>query len=211
MKKFGLLILLVLVIGISIFLYKGTYSIDEESMNIKEKLNLKYDTDNFENKIYDYIDMIDDEVIPMSSYAMSDILSDNYDFLTVFAIDFILKHAESYSDEITILDSYTYNDGYRMYTTNKYVSKNVIYKITEDVFNKRDYLIINDYLKLTNDMVPLLLINDDNFEMKIDKIISVLESGNNYIVKVKYEDMDLIYKYIFQKVDDRLILKNLEI
>ena len=209
MKKYVWLVIVVFVIGIGILLYKGTYSMEEEDISVK--LVLKYDSDNLENKIYDYIDMIDDEIIPMSSFVMSDVLSDNYDFLTVFAIDFILKHIDYYSDKITILDDYTYDDGYMTYTTSKYVSKDVIYKITDDVFNKKDYLIINDYLKVNNDMVPLLIINDDSFGMEIDRIVSTVESGNNYIVKVKYKDMDLVYKYVFQKVDDRLVLKNLEV
>ena len=211
MKKYVWIFILVFVIGFGIFLYKGTYSIDYENNDVVRNLNLKYDKDKLNNNFYNYIDLIDDSVISTSSFVMSDVLSENYDFLTVFAIDFILKHIDDYRSDIVTLDNYTYNDGYNDYKTNKYVSKDVIYGITNDVFGKKDYLIINEYLKLSYDMVPLLLIDKTDFAMELDEIVNVLQRGNNYEVSVKYRDNDLIYKYIFQQVDDRLILKNIEI
>ena len=208
MKKYILIILLVLVVGIGIFIYKGTYSI-EEDVSVKKDLILKYD-DNVEDKFYNYIDMIDDVLIPTSSYVMSDVLSDNYDFLTVFAIKYILENEDLFKQDIEIMDKYTYNNGYMDYSTNKYVNKDIIYMITDEVFGKRDYVIINDYLEVNNDMVPLLILDEYDFEMAIQGT-EVNRFSDNYIVNVRYKDNDLIYRYIFVKDNDRLILKNVEI
>ena len=202
-------LLIVLITGIIVILlvFKGTYSLDEDINDDKISLNLMYDKDNLNDNFYNYIDLIDNFVIPTSSYAMSNVLSDNYDFLTVFAIDFILKHESEYTDNIVILNDYNYGG----YHTNKYVKKDVIYKITGDVFNKKDYVIINDYLKIYDDMVPLLVVNNYDYDMQIDRIVNILEDNNTYVVSVKYNDIDLIYKYMFLKMDNRLILKNIEI
>jgi len=171
---------------------------------------LEYDSVNLEEEIYNYIDMIDDVLIPTSSYVMSDVLSDNYDFLTVFAINYILKNSDLFNQDIKVLDNYTYSDGYSNYSTNKYVNKDIIYKITDGVFNKRDYVIINDYLKINGDMVPLLLLYNYEFEMTIDKL-EVNKFDDNYIINVNYKDNDLVYRYVFMRSNDRLILKNLEV
>ena len=93
-----LVVVLLLVMVVGIFIYKGTYSIvdkDNTSVieNAGEKLILKYDSSDLETDIYNYIDMIDDILIPVSSYTMSDVLSENYDFLVLFAINYILKIA----------------------------------------------------------------------------------------------------------------------
>ncbi len=208
MRKYVWIIILILVVVGGIFFYKGTYSL-EEDVSIKKDLILKYD-DNLEDKFYNYIDMIDDALIPNSSYVMSDILSDNYDFLTVFAINYILNNEELFKDDIKIMNKYTYNNGYMNYSTQKYVNKEIIYLITNGLFGKRDYVIINDYLKVENDMVPLLLLDSFEFMMDIQDV-EVNQFSDNYIVNVKYKDNDLVYRYIFVKNDDRLILKNLEI
>lgn len=207
-RKVLFIVGLIFVAFIFIMLFKDTYAINEDG---NSSLVLEYDKDNLNDNFYNYIDKIDDTVIPTSSYVMSSVLSDNYDFLTVFAINYILKHSDDYIDDIVLMNNYTFNDGYNNYSTNKYVNKSVIYKITDQVFGKKDYVIINDYLKVVNDMVPLLLIYNYDFYMSIDKVINVLEDGNNYIVSVKYKDNDLIYKYIFLKDNDRLILKNIEV
>ena len=207
-RKVLFIVGLIFVAFIFIMLFKDTYAINEDNIS---DLILRFDIENLNDNFYNYIDKIDDTVIPTSSYVMSNVLSDNYDFLTLFAINYILKHSDDYIYDIVLMNNYTFNDGYNNYSTNKYVSKNVIYKITDEVFGKKDYVIINDYLKVVNDMVPLLLIYNYDFYMSIDKIINVLEDGNNYIVSVKYKDNDLIYKYIFLKDNDRLILKNIEV
>ena len=209
MKKYIWIFILVFMIGVGLFLYKGTYSI-EDDVSIKKDLILEYDSVNLEEEIYNYIDMIDDVLIPTSSYVMSDVLSDNYDFLTVFAINYILKNSDLFNQDIKVLDNYTYSDGYSNYSTNKYVNKDIIYKITDGVFNKRDYVIINDYLKINGDMVPLLLLYNYEFEMTIDKL-EVNKFDDNYIINVNYKDNDLVYRYVFMRSNDRLILKNLEV
>ena len=211
-KKYLLLVVLVFIIGTILLIYKitkETYSLNEEVMG--KDLILKYDNDNLSNNFRNYVDLIDDSLIPIASFVMSDVLSDNYDFLTVFAINYILNNIEDFEEDIYAMDNYIYNNGYITYSTNKYVKKDLIYRITNEVFNKKDYVIINDYLKIDDNMVPLLLIDNYNFDMKIEKILDIINKDDNYVVKVKYSDNDLIYKYIFEKNADRLILKNLEV
>ena len=208
MKKVVWIVILFLIIGVSLLIYKGTYSLDEDT-GVKRDLILRYEGID-DDKIINYIDMIDDVLLPISSYTMSDILSNNYDFLTAFAINYILKNSDLFRQDITIMDDYVYNNGYMNYSTNKYVNKEIIYMITSGVFNKRDYVIINDYLEVRNDMVPLLLLYNNDISMNISKA-EVNRFNDNYIVNVWYENNDLVYKYIFVYDDDRLILKNLEI
>ena len=205
--KYLIIFFLALLLTGIIFILKSTYSKGEEVIEKQNDLILKFDESNLEENFYNYIDLIDGSLIPTSSFIMSSILSDNYDFLSIFAIDFILKNIDNYLDDIIVMDNYTYKN----YSTNKYVKKDVIYKITNEVFNKKDYLIINDYLNLSNDMVPLLLIDNYDFNMKIDKIINIESNNDTYIVNVKYIDNDLIYKYVFERKEDRLILKTLEV
>ena len=71
-----------------------------------------------------YVDTIDDYLFPNSSFIYSDVLTENYDFLTNFAIDYIINNKTHYSDKIIKLDSYDYYDvHYNKKTTNEYIDK----------------------------------------------------------------------------------------
>ena len=142
---------------------------------------------------------------------MSNTLNDNYDFLTIFAINFILNNEKYYKNDIVLGDYYTYNDGYNTYTTNKYINIDIIYDITYNILGKNNYYIINDYLTIENNLLPLLLIKDYQFFMDIEEIIDIVKFSNNYEVSVKYKNMDLIYKYIFEEENNQLIIKNIEV
>ena len=211
-KKYMLFVVTLCVLGISLFVgNKGSFANDnvvEDNFNI----NLEYNEDRniLKNDLFNYIDLIDNSLFAMSSFNMSDTLNENYDFLMDFAISFILNNEEIYKDDIVLGDEYVYIDDFgNKYSTNKYVNIELIYEITNSIFGKRDYVVINNYLDIKNDLVPLLLIKDNVSFMDIDNIIDVYLFGNKYNVYVKYKDIDLEYTYVFDKMDERLILNNI--
>lgn len=214
------IIVIVTILLIVTFVLKNSYALNEEELNNLDTLNqnnlditLEYTENETElnNNIYNHINLIDNSLIPTATFNMADKLTDNYDFLTIFAINFILNNEQYYKDEIVIGSEYTYDDGYNTYTTNKYINLDTIYDITYNILGKNNYYIINDYLKVENNLVPLLLLKNYNFFMELEKIEDIVKFSNNYEVSVKYKDIDLIYKYIFENIDNRLILSNIEI
>lgn len=160
--------------------------------------------------IINFIDLIDDNLIPNTSFNFSSKLNENYDFLTKFAISFILDNSNNY--DIKILDNYIYNDEYgNRYSTNKYVSVDALYDVTNSVFGVEYYYILNDYLEPNNGMIPLIKLNDYSFNMNIEEIISMNDMGNYLDVVVKYDGIDLDYIYTFNKLDNKLYISNLSV
>lgn len=105
------------------------------------------DLDSFKRELYNYIDIVDDSLIVNSSFNISDKLNENYDFLTNFAISFILNNEEYY--DIKFGDEYVYRDLYgNEFRTNKYINIDKIYEITNQVFGVKYYYILNDYLDM---------------------------------------------------------------
>lgn len=215
MKLKYIIIILVLEL-LFIFIIDNSYALDEDTINNLEEVNnlvLDIKLENIDNKeeIYNFIDLIDDSLIPTATFNMSDKLNDNYDFLTNFAINFILNNEEYYKDNIVVGEEYIYNTEYSNYTTNKYIDINTIYDITYNVLGKKNYYIVNDYLTIENNLVPLLLTEEYPFFMEIEQIIDIIKFSNNYEILIKYKDIDLTYKYIFEKIDNNYIVSNLEV
>ena len=200
------IVLLTVISLITISLLNNSYALNEEEINNISKLDIILEQ-NDNASIYDYIDLIDDSLIPTATFNMSNKLNENYDFLTIFAINFILNNEEYYKDKILIGNEYIYND----YTTNKYIDIKEIYDITSNILGKRDYYIISDYLNVENDLIPLLLIRDYSFNMEIEEIINVNSVENALEVLVKYKNIDLIYKYVLEKQEDKYIISNIEV
>lgn len=196
---------------IIIFLLNKSYALDEETIeNITNKeLNISLKNINNPSEVYNFIDLIDDSLLPTATYNMSDKLNDNYDFLTIFAINFILNNEEYYKDSIITKEDYTYTINNNTYTTNKYIDINKIYDITYNILGKNNYYILNDYLKIEDNIVPLLLLDKYPFIMELETISNVVYFSNNYEISVKYKNTDLTYKYIFEKLDDQYIINNI--
>lgn len=214
--KFKYLIIVILLDLLFIFIIDNSYALDEETINsISNNLDITLEKENdeniFKNNIYNFIDLVDDSLIPTASFSMSSTLNENYDFLTTFAINFILNNEEFYKEDIVIGEEHIYNYGYGSYSTNKYIDINVIYDITKNVFGKDNYYIINDYLKVEDNLIPLLLPENYTFFMELDKNIDIVKFSNTYQVLVKYKDVDFVYKYIFEEKDNILFIKNIEI
>ena len=168
------------------------------------------DMEILKSNMINFIDLIDDDLIPNTSFNFSSKLNENYDFLTRFAISFILDNSNNY--DIKILDNYIYNDEYgNRYSTNKYVSVDTLYDVTNRVFGVDYYYILNDYLELNNGMIPLIELYNYSLDMNIEEITSINDMGNYLDVVVKYDGIDLDYIYTFDKLDNKLYISNLSV
>ena len=137
-------------------------------------------------------------------------MNENYDFLTKFAISFILDNSEYY--DIVIGEEYVYYDDYgNEYKTNKYIDVDKIYEITNSVFGVEYYHILNKYLEINNDMLPLLILEEREFNSKIDSILEIKKYDNYIDVIVRYLDNNLDYVYKLEYIDNRLYISDLSI
>ena len=192
--------------------YQDSYSIEMDNINdINLILEDNSDINILKDNIYNYIDMIDDNLITNSSYNMSNILSENYDFLVNFSIAFILNNIDYYEEDIITMNEYTYMDLYgNTYRTDKYISIDTLYDITYNVFGKRYFYIDNEIIKVRENLLPLLNINSNNIIMNIDNI-QVVKINNGYNVYVKYQELEYKYIYNFINVDNHLVINNVSI
>lgn len=207
MKKKYIIVFIILLLGIILKIVNKSYAYETQSIN-EEKINLTIMfSDNLENDLYKYIDFIDNSLIPTANFTYSSQLIDNYEFFTIFAIKLILANPDYFKDEIYTLDMVKYNN----FETNKYVDIETIYNITNSIFGKKDYIILNDYLKNYDRKIPLLLDDDYNCDMEIEKILDIEEENNLINVSVKYKNLDIIYIYEFINNNNQLLLKNLKV
>ena len=210
-KNFNIIIVLTVVMFMFAFITSASFAMPND-MEEEYVLNLDLydnkDNDVLKNALYDYIDLVDNIIIPNATYEVYDKLSDNYEFLTKFAISLILDNSDYY--DIIIGDNYIYRNEYGIeYSTNKYVSIDTIYEITNSVFGIDYYYIVNDYLGIKNDLVPLLEIDEHSFDMDIDSITNIIYNDDYIDVYVKYKDMDIEYIYRFIKKDNRIVISDL--
>ena len=207
MKKKYIIVFIILLLVIILKIVNKSYAYETQSIN-EEKINLTIMfSDNLENDLYKYIDFIDNSLIPTANFTYSSQLIDNYEFFTIFAIKLILANPDYFKDEIYTLDKVKYNN----FETNKYVNIETIYNITNSIFGKKDYIILNDYLKNYDRKIPLLLDDDYNCDMEIEKILNIEEENNLINVSVKYKNLDIIYIYEFINNNNQLLLKNLKV
>lgn len=210
---FVLLIFSLSIVYIFMDSLKESYSlpVSEEKDELISFMYYKEDVSLMKEDMFKFIDKIDDSLIPNISFFDENKLSDNYDFLTEFAIDFIMKNSKYYSNDIVSGDTYQYIDSYNnTFSTNKYISRDVIYDITNKVLGREYYYITNEYLK-NDELVPLLKLNENNFFMNISEIKSIDVFSGYVNVLVKYDELDYLYKYIFEKKDNILVISNLTI
>lgn len=210
-KVFNIIIVLSVVMFMFAFITSASFAMPndmEEEYILNLDLYDNKDSEVLKNELYNYIDLVDNIIIPNATYEVYDKLSDNYEFLTKFAISLILDNSEYY--DVIIGDNYIYRNEYGIeYSTNKYVSIDMIYEITNSVFGIDYYYIVNDYLDIKNDLVPLLEIDEHSFDMNIDSITNIIYNDDCIDVYVKYIDMDIEYIYRFIKKDNRLVISDL--
>ena len=202
--------IIVILLGLGIFMAYITSSSFAYQYNVSNyNLFYKDDTSVLSNDIEHYIALIDDYLIPNSSYNYSEILTENYDFLTNFALDYIVNNKEAFSDKIVYLDKHTYYDKYgSVKETDEYINVNEIYKITSKYFGIRDYKIIGSNINIINNYVSL---NDNGNGLfkGIIKDTKVVDNNDSVIAYVKY-DNDNKFKYTFKNINNELKLYNIE-
>lgn len=211
-KKIILIISIFLITGI-VLLSRDSYArevIEDNINNIDLILEDNSNMDEFRNDILNYIDLVDDRLIPNTSFSLSNRLSENYDFITKFAISFILDNREYY--DIVNGEIYKYIDEYKNeYETMEYINLDKLYEITNNVFGVDYYYILNDYIDVDNDMIPLIMIDDISFDMEIDKIIDIYKYDKYMDVIVKYVDSEIEYVYTFENINNRYVISNLNV
>lgn len=155
----------------------------------KENLIYTDDKEVMTKELTNYINNIDNILIPTTSYNYSNILIENYDFLVRYAVNYVIDNKDKYINDIIKIDS------------NEYISKDIIYKITDKYFNVKDFYIEEDNVLLEK--------VSKRFRLKIDNINYIKE---DYIkVNVLYEN-DVKYVYIFTYGEDNyMYLYNIEV
>jgi len=211
MRSRNLLLIFLLFIVISVvisIISKDSFALEYNDIN--GTLFYKDDSEELSNDIGIYLNYMDDLIIPNSSYNYSNILRENYDFLTYFAIDYILNNIELYQDKIVILDEYSYftKDGI-LASTNKYISLDYIYEIVSKYFNISYYYILDSNVKLIDNKIALVDYTYDSFDLEISNIS--LEYKDNYIyASVSYGDYN---KYLYTFIIENMVLyiQNVEV
>ncbi len=212
MKKKYIMYTLALIFGAIIFtnVTKDSYAnIEENQLNLE--LFQSENQDIFKDNIKNYIDLLDNYIIPTSSFNLSDKLNENYDFLTKFVISLINDNQEYFN--IIEGSNYTYsNELGETYTTNKFIDINLLYEITNKIFGIDYYYILDEKLIVNNNLITLLPYDLNEFSMKITDIKSINKINNQYHITVTYQDSDLLYIYQFDIINnDRLVLSNLSV
>ena len=211
-KKVILVISIFLVMGI-VLLSRDSYAsevIEENTNNIDLILEDNSNMYEFRNDILNYIDLVDDRLIPNSSFSLSSKLNENYDFITKFIISFILDNREYY--DIVNGEMYRYIDEYKnVYETRDYINLDKLYEISNSVFGVEYYYILDDYIKIDNDMISLIMIDDISFDIEIDYIIDIYKYDKYMDVVVKYIDSEIEYVYTFENINNRYVISNLNV
>ena len=207
--KYLLLILFIIsLIGLIIYSNKSYAYID----NYDYTLFYKEDNNELSNNIKVYLKDVDYLIYNNSDYTSYNTLSDNYEFMVNFALDYIYLNKDKYKDNIVIKDNYNYIDRYNnRLSTNEYISIDIIYDITYKYFGKKDFIILNNnvniidnYISLSSNkfIIPNLEINNISISKEEDKVIA----------KVKYtNDDNTTYKFIFNNDGEILKISNVEV
>lgn len=136
--------------------------------------------------------MNDNLLIGLPSFEISNTLNENYDYIVRFAQNYILDNKDKYQEKII----------------NNYIDIEEIYMITDDFFGKRDFYINN----ITNNKV-LLTKDDRRFGMNIKNLTISEITTDIAIANVEYtnEYTTITYKYTFEILDNKMIIKNIEV
>lgn len=200
---FALLIIIIINLNNS-FTYGYQYEMDNTMLFYKD------DEVELEKDIKKYLSNIDDILVPNAIFEDSNVLIENYKFLTYFALDYILEHYEYYNDKIIILDSFDYitKEGINE-KTDKYIDLEELYKITNKFFNISYYQVVNDDINIINNKISLINYTDRYFKLEIEDID--IEVNNNLIIANVIYTNNNKYKYIFTNNNNILTINNIEV
>lgn len=207
--KYLLLILFIIsLIGLIIYSNKSYAYID----NYDYTLFYKEDNKELSNNIKVYLKNVDYLIYNNSDYTTYNTLSDNYEFMVNFALDYISINKDKYKDNIVIKDNYNYIDRYNnRLSTNEYISINTIYDITNKYFGKKDFIILNNNVNIIDNYISLSSNKFINPNLEINTI-SISKENNKVIAKIKYvNDNNTTYRFIFDNIDGILKITNVEV
>ena len=196
MKKKELLLIIILIIGILstiTLISSNTKALPVSSeIDFTKKITYYEDEDLLVQNIKEFISQNDDILIALSSYEDGEILSDNYDYMTNIAINYILDNKDNYQDKIE----------------DNMIDIKYIYEITYNFFGKKNYY-IKDQI---DNKIPLIKI-DKRFKMNLDSIKIKIIKNSSIEAYTKYilgkETMN--YKYIFKIENNEIYLENIEV
>lgn len=196
------------IIFISVF--KNTYAYDY--INYDYTLFYKDDKEELSADIKKYIGDIDYIIYNNSDYSVYDNLSDNYNFMVNFAIDYIIMHKDNYLDKIKILESFSYTDvHYSSKITNEYIDIDTVYNITNKYFGIRDFAILNDNVNIIDNYISLSGTYSKKIDLEIDSI-DIIEKNSRVKAFITYKNNpDTNYIYTFIIKDNVLKLYNVEV
>lgn len=201
-------VMIIIVAFIIIYIANNSFAYEYQTTNYT--LFYKNNYSELKEDIKTYISDIDDYLIPNSSYLHSDILTENYDFITNFAIDYVINNREAYAGKIIDLVSFTYDDiDNQKHETNKYIDVEEIYKLTDKYFGINYYYIINNNINKIDDYVSLSDYTDRLFLGNI-KDISIDKNSDMILASINYDNGDK-YKYTFKIVNNVLKIYNIEV
>lgn len=196
MKRKELLLIIILIIGILstiTLISSNTKALPVSSeIDFTKKITYYEDEDLLVQNIKEFIAQNDDILIALSSYEDGEVLSDNYDYMTNIAINYISDNKDNYQDKIE----------------DNMIDIKYIYEITYNFFGKKNYY-IKDQI---DNKIPLIKINK-RFKMNLDSIKiktiknSSIEAYTRYILGK--ETMN--YKYIFKIENNEIYLENIEV
>lgn len=196
MKRKELLLIIILIIGILstiTLISSNTKALPVSSeIDFTKKITYYEDEDLLVQNIKEFISQNDDILIALSSYEDGEILSDNYDYMTNIAINYILDNKDNYQDKIE----------------DNMIDIKYIYEITYNFFGKKNYY-IKDQI---DNKIPLIKINK-RFKMNLDSIKIKIIKNSSIEAYTKYilgkETMN--YKYIFKIENNEIYLENIEV
>lgn len=196
MKRKELLLIIILIIGILstiTLISSNTKALPVSSeIDFTKKITYYEDEDLLVQNIKEFIAQNDDILIALSSYEDGEVLSDNYDYMTNIAINYISDNKDNYQDKIE----------------DNMIDIKYIYEITYNFFGKKNYY-IKDQI---DNKIPLIKINK-RFKMNLDSIKIKIIKNNNIEAYTRYilgkETMN--YKYIFKIENNEIYLENIEV
>ena len=196
MKRRELLLIIILIIGILstiTLISSNTKALPVSSeIDFTKKITYYEDEKLLVQNIKEFISQNDDILIALSSYEDGEILSDNYDYMTNIAINYILDNKDNYQDKIE----------------DNMIDIKYIYEITYNFFGKKNYY-IKDQI---DNKIPLIKI-DKRFKMNLDSIKIKIIKNSSIEAYTKYilgkETMN--YKYIFKIENNGIYLENIEV
>ena len=198
-------------IGISVLIYdilrfSYAYSYDDDKLH---KLFYSSDINYLNDNILKYVFDVDDIIMVTATYEDSDVLIQNYSFLTDFAIEYIFQHSDLFLDDIIVGEDYEYyNLNGEKKVTNQYVKSDAIYFVTEWFFGIKDYYIDEDSF-VYDSLIPLTNKYVYKFDYSIKSVSSVV--SGDYVKSNIIYDNDFKCCYTFYVKNSVLKIQNVEV